>query len=72
MARSKLDPRKALLLDLRKAPPSPGQLISAGNGLSSLDVVMATSPSAKPLSTRADLPWERAILRKSSRAGGLN
>ncbi|MBI1857072.1 hypothetical protein HY003_01505 [Candidatus Saccharibacteria bacterium] len=50
----------------RKAPPSPDQFISAGSGLSSLDVAMATSPSAKPLPTRADLAWERAILRKSS------
>ncbi|MBI1857082.1 UDP-N-acetylmuramoyl-L-alanine--D-glutamate ligase [Candidatus Saccharibacteria bacterium] len=56
------------LLDLRKAPPSPDQLISAGSGLSSLDVAMATSPSVKPLSARADLAWERTILRKSSLA----
>ncbi len=54
------------LLDLRKAPPSPDQLISADSGLPSLDVATATSPSAKPLPTRADLAWERAILRKSS------
>ncbi len=54
------------LLDLRKAPPSPDQFISADSGLSSLDVAMATSPSVKPLPTRADLAWERAILRKSS------
>ncbi|MBI1857373.1 hypothetical protein HY003_01750 [Candidatus Saccharibacteria bacterium] len=39
----------------------------AGSDLSSLDVAMATSPLAKPLPTRADLAWERAILRKSSR-----
>ncbi len=54
------------ILDLRKAPPSPGQITSAGSGLSSLDVPIGTSPSAKPLPTRANLPWERAILRKSS------
>ena len=54
-------------LDLRKAPPSPDQLTSADSGLSSLDVVKTTSPSVKPLSARADLPWERAILRKSSK-----
>ncbi|MBI1857141.1 16S rRNA (adenine(1518)-N(6)/adenine(1519)-N(6))-dimethyltransferase [Candidatus Saccharibacteria bacterium] len=54
------------LLDLHKAPPSPDQLISSGSGLPSFDVAKATSPSVKPLSTRADLPWERAILRKSS------
>ncbi len=54
------------ILDLRKAPPSPDQFISAGSSLSSLDVAMATSPSDKPLPTRADLAWERAILRKSS------
>ncbi|MBI1857131.1 hypothetical protein HY003_03000 [Candidatus Saccharibacteria bacterium] len=51
---------------MRKAPPSPDRLISADSGLPSLDVAMATPPSAKPLSTRADLPWEPAILRKSS------
>ncbi|MBI1857320.1 hypothetical protein HY003_03660 [Candidatus Saccharibacteria bacterium] len=50
--------------DLPKAPPSPDQFISAGSGLSSLDVAMATSPSVKPLPTRADLAWERAILRQ--------
>ncbi|MBI1856754.1 hypothetical protein HY003_01790 [Candidatus Saccharibacteria bacterium] len=54
------------LLDLPKAPPSPDQLISSGSGLPSFDVAKATSPSVKPPSTRADLPWERAILRKSS------
>ncbi|MBI1856795.1 TlyA family RNA methyltransferase [Candidatus Saccharibacteria bacterium] len=54
-------------LDLPKAPPSPDQLISSGSGLPSINVAKATSPSVKPLSTRADLPWERAILRKSSR-----
>ncbi len=50
-----------ILLDLRKAPPSPDQFISAGSGLSSLDVAIATSPLAKPLPTRADLAWERAV-----------
>ncbi len=54
------------ILGLRKAPPSPGQITSAGSGLSSLDVATATSPSAKPLPPRANLPWERAILRKPS------
>ncbi len=53
-------------LDLRKAPPSPDQFISAGSDLSSLDVATATSPSVKPLPTRADLAWEREISRKSS------
>ncbi|MBI1857397.1 hypothetical protein HYS01_03975 [Candidatus Saccharibacteria bacterium] len=48
----------------RKTPPSPDQFISAGSGLSSLDVAMATSPSVKPLPPRTDLPWERAILRQ--------
>ncbi|MBI1857353.1 dihydrofolate reductase [Candidatus Saccharibacteria bacterium] len=57
---------RRFLLDLPKAPPTPDQLISADSGLSSLDVAKATSPSVKPLSARADLPWERAILRKSS------
>ncbi len=57
-----------LLLDLRKAPPSPGQIISAGSGLSALDVPMGTSPLDKPLPTRADLTLERAVLRKSSLA----
>ncbi|MBI1856904.1 hypothetical protein HYS01_01390 [Candidatus Saccharibacteria bacterium] len=51
-----------VLFDLPKAPPSPDQLISSGSGLPSLDVAMATSPSVKPLSARADLPWERMIL----------
>ena len=50
----------------RKAPPSPDQFISAGSGLSFLHVAMATFPSAKPLPTRADLAWVRAILCKSS------
>ncbi|MBI1857139.1 NUDIX hydrolase [Candidatus Saccharibacteria bacterium] len=53
-------------LDLRKAPPSPDQLTSADSDLPSFDVATATSPSAKPLPNRADLAWERAILRKSS------
>ncbi len=57
---------RSSLLDLRKAPPSPDQLISSGSGLSSFDVAKATSPSVKPLSTPTDLPWERAILGKSS------
>ena len=35
------------LLDLRKAPPPPDQCISAGSGLSSLDVTKATSPSSQ-------------------------
>ncbi|MBI1856646.1 hypothetical protein HY003_03810 [Candidatus Saccharibacteria bacterium] len=55
------------LLDLRKAPPSPDQLISAGGGLPSIDVAKATFPSVKPLSARADLPWERVISPKSSK-----
>ncbi len=54
-------------LGLRKAPPSPDQLISSGSGLPSFDVDKATSPSVKPLSTRADSPRERTILRKSSK-----
>ncbi len=54
------------LLDSRKAPPSPGQIISAGSGLSSLYVPTGTYPTDKPLPTRADLTLERAILRKSS------
>ncbi len=59
-------PSSSSILDLRKAPPSPGQIISAGSGLSSLDVPKGTYPSDKPLPTRADLTLERAILRKSS------
>ncbi len=31
-----------------------------------VDVSLDTSPSDKPLPTRADLLWERTILRKSS------
>ena len=54
------------ILDSPKAPPSPDQLISADSGLSSLDVAKAPFSLVKPLSTRADLPWERAILGKSS------
>ncbi len=49
---------------LRKTPPSPDQPTSAGSSLSSSDVTMASS--VKPLPIRADLAWERAILRKSS------
>ncbi len=55
------------ILDLPKAPPSPDQLTSADSVLPSFDVAKATSPSVKPLSTRADLPWERAILGKASK-----
>lgn len=54
------------ILDLRKPPQCPEQMISADIGLSSLDVSKGTSPSDKPLSARADLPWQPAILRKSS------
>lgn len=50
-----------------KAPTPPDRLISAESGLSSLDAAMATSPSAIPLSARADSPWERGILGKSSK-----
>ncbi len=65
----------------QSSPPSPDQITSAGSGLSSFDVSIGTSlfeperrgsglrvewPSAKPLPTRANLPWERAILCKSS------
>ena len=59
--------QKGNILDLPKAPPSPDQLISADSSLLSLDVAKATSLSVKPLSTRADLPWERAILGKASK-----
>ncbi len=55
------------LLDIRKAPPSPGQIISAGSSLSSLYVPTGTYPTDKPLPTRTDLTLERAILRKSSK-----
>ncbi len=54
------------LLDLPKAPPSPGQIISAGSGLSSFYVPTGTYHSDKPLPTRADLSLERAILGKPS------
>ena len=37
--------------------------------MSSLDVAKATSPSAKPLPARVNLPLERGILRKSSMVG---
>ncbi|MBI1856890.1 hypothetical protein HY003_01875 [Candidatus Saccharibacteria bacterium] len=54
------------LLDLRKAPSSPDQLTSATNSFSSLDVPSGTSPSDKTVFARADSPWERGILHKSS------
>ena len=63
---NRLKIKAAAKLDLPKAPPPPDQLISVDSGLSSLDVAKATSLSVKPLSTRADLPWERAILGKAS------
>ncbi|MBI1856743.1 hypothetical protein HY003_01840 [Candidatus Saccharibacteria bacterium] len=47
--------------------PSPDRLTSATNSFSSLDVAKATSPSDKTVFARADSPWERGILRKSSR-----
>ena len=54
------------VLNLRKALPSPDELISAGSGLSSIDVPTGTSSSFKPLPARTNLVWERAILRKLS------
>ncbi len=54
------------LLDLRKAPSSPDRLTSVANSFSSLDVPSGTSPSDKTVFARADSPWERGILRKSS------
>lgn len=54
------------MLDLRKAPSSQSQIISADSSLSTLDVATATPTSAKSLLARVYLPLERGILRKSS------
>ncbi len=59
-------PSTVAILDLRKAPTSQSQIISANSSFSSLDVAKATSPSDKPLSALVYLPLERGILRKSS------
>ncbi|MBI1856695.1 hypothetical protein HY003_03215 [Candidatus Saccharibacteria bacterium] len=59
-----------ILLDLRKAPPSPDRILSATNSFSSLNVATATSPSDKTVFARNNSLWERTILRKSSLAWG--